>query len=270
MIKNEDENGKINDSKVPSVVDSKALVPTTKDTTDDPLVVAAIDFINRTGREAVLRSSIDIGNYIIEHFYQNDLDLVFSRNPKKHTSLRKLKEHDDLPFHPSNLSKMINVAIQEKVFLENQINIERLNYYHHTELLRLKDDGEKLMMLDRINDEKLSGKKLREIINDIKKPITSSKHNQTEVDWSILKILLFDTPYRTLHLNESSIQKLTPDQIIVLKGFIERLDVASTYFKKIVEVIDFIEQESPPSSENESAVTVAELPQYDLVEVLQE
>lgn len=73
----------------------------------------AVAFINeRQDRTAI--SLIEIGEYLLLHFFEDDLEKVHDRAPRKGVSLRKLAEHPDVLMTYSQLSRAIALAVQEK------------------------------------------------------------------------------------------------------------------------------------------------------------
>ena len=83
---------------------------------DQKLVDQAVVYINETIIETSYKGSIQIGGYILEHFFNNDINLACSRAPNKSVSFTELCKRDDLGVHPTTLSRMVRVASQREVF----------------------------------------------------------------------------------------------------------------------------------------------------------
>jgi len=104
---------------------------------DQTLVNNAVHFINEKANEHVYKAYEEIGNYLLEKFFDNDLELASSRNPKKLVSYQALREREDLAIHPARLGVMVRVAAQEKFFASKKLPSEKLSYTHKSELVKL-------------------------------------------------------------------------------------------------------------------------------------
>jgi hypothetical protein len=147
----------------------KIIMTETKDVTvvDQELIDRSVEFINEKIMKTVYKGSIEIGEYILKHFYNDDINLVRSRSPFKSVSFQELCKRDDLGVGPSMLSRMLNVASQERYFLQNNANLEGLSYSHRVELVRLDDNEDKLKHLEKCIQEKMPLRTFREYINNI-------------------------------------------------------------------------------------------------------
>ena len=77
----------------------------------------AVAFIN--GRvNSMARSLIDIGEYLLEKFFEGNPEQARSRAPRKGLSLRKLAQRTDLEVSYASLSNAVNLAVQEKAFAD--------------------------------------------------------------------------------------------------------------------------------------------------------
>jgi hypothetical protein len=90
----------------------------------------AVKFINEKANKMVYKGSVEIGNYILEHFFGNDTSLASSKNPKKPVSYGKLCRRKDLLLSSMELSTMVRVASQEKFLKEKKVNVSKLTYTH--------------------------------------------------------------------------------------------------------------------------------------------
>jgi len=158
-----------------------------KDQPEEPvntqLVDEAVEFINtkfeeyiEKANESVYNWHIDIGKYILEKFFNNDLKEATSRNPRKAVSYRALRERSDLEVKPPELSVMVHVAAQEK-FFQKYFTDEKdnLSYTIKAELTKLPYDesNEKLVsrkkeLVRQIIDEKLTSRNVRERVQQLK------------------------------------------------------------------------------------------------------
>ena len=89
---------------------------------NEKLIDDAVQFINEKANETLYKGSIEIGEYILEHFFNGDPKLASSKNPKKQQSFNKLCDRNDLIVHPNQLGLMVRVASQEKYFIEKEID----------------------------------------------------------------------------------------------------------------------------------------------------
>ena len=131
---------------------------------DEAFIERSVHFINEKANETLYRGSLEIGSYILEHFFQGDIQAASSKNPKKSNSYKKLCRHRDLAVPYSTLTIMVRVAAQEKFLQAHQIDVERLGYTHKATLIRLENGEEKLRLAQQCLDENLSTRKLAEIV----------------------------------------------------------------------------------------------------------
>lgn len=133
---------------------------------DNQLLDDAVNFINEKANETLYKGSIEIGEYILEKFFDGDVKLASSKNPKKLQSFNKLCEREDLIVHPNRLSLMVRVASQEKFFITKAIDTKELTYTHKASLVKLPNDPKKIDMVKRCIKQEWSTKSLD---NSIKK-----------------------------------------------------------------------------------------------------
>jgi len=138
-------------------------------TEEDPVVTEAVKHINSIIGDNLINAAIQIGKYVLEKFYDNNIEDAKSRSPVKQNSFRKLQNHPDLKIHYKTLNQMVNVAIQEKLLIEKlgDKQVGLLTYSHRIELLSLKDDN-KIEYAKKCIEEHLS-------INGLRNAISSNK-----------------------------------------------------------------------------------------------
>lgn len=134
----------------------------------------AVQFINEKANETLYKGSIEIGEYILEHFFNGEPKLASSRNPKKQQSFNKLCNRDDLIVHPNQLGIMVRVAFQEKYFTEKEIDTEALSYTHKASLVKLDNGLKKANMVKKCIDEEWTTRQLEDAIKKHLKTIPSS------------------------------------------------------------------------------------------------
>jgi hypothetical protein len=125
----------------------------------------AVEFINRQAN-APARSLLEIGKYLLETFFESDPKKVDDRAPRKGISLRKLAEHKDIALNHQALSSAVKLAVQEDLFKAEKY--KALTESHKLVLFRLGDKKEKLKFADKVVKEKLSVRKLHEVLEGAK------------------------------------------------------------------------------------------------------
>lgn len=126
----------------------------------------AVQFINSTIQETLYKGAIEIGQYLLEKYFDNDPKLASSRNPKKAASFQRLCDHPDLKVDARTLSRMVRVAVQEKTLGANNINLEQIGYTHRISLLKIDDDGRKIELVQKCIAESLSTRAFNELIDE--------------------------------------------------------------------------------------------------------
>jgi len=122
----------------------------------------AVTFVNsKMDRTAV--SLIEIGEYLLKHFFEDDLTKVSSRAPRKGVSLRKLAEHPDIIMSFAGLSNAISLAVQEKLLGSVQTS-EQLTASHRVLLLKVGDLQSKKQYISQIEKNKLSVRRFHELL----------------------------------------------------------------------------------------------------------
>ncbi len=136
---------------------------------DAKLIEEAVRFINEKYNETVYKGAMEIGDYVLKHFFNDDIVLASSRNPRKATSYRKLCQAEGLIPRPETLSVMVRVAAQEKFFLSKKLETDSLSYTHKAELVKLPNDDEKVKLVKSVIKKALSSRQLEDRIETIKK-----------------------------------------------------------------------------------------------------
>ena len=141
-------------------------VPETNTTVaiDPALIDKSVEFINNALSKTIFKGSLEIGNYLLKNFFEDDIKLASSKNPHKPVSFQELCKRDDLGVHPSTLSRMVRVASQERYLIDGKANVDDLTYSHKLELIKLPNDKKKLKLVERCHNLKMSCRKLSENI----------------------------------------------------------------------------------------------------------
>lgn len=131
---------------------------------DKKLIDDAVAFINEKVNETIYQGSIKIGEYILENFFEGDLKLASSKNPRKKTSFNNLCENEELTIHPNRLGLMVRVACQERYFSENEIDTRGLSYTHKASLVKVEEDEKKINLAKDCINEKWTTRQLEDAI----------------------------------------------------------------------------------------------------------
>jgi hypothetical protein len=129
---------------------------------DKALVNDAVSFINEKANETLYRGSEEIGAYLLERFFGNDIAVASSRNPHKPASYTALCQRADLAVHPATLSLMVRVAAQEVYFKQKRFNAAGLSYTHKAELVKLPNTAEKILLAQKALKSTLTSRLLSE------------------------------------------------------------------------------------------------------------
>lgn len=111
--------------------------------------------------ELTLRAK-EIGDYLIGHFFNGDIEEVASQNPAKNMSFRKLCERTDLPFPETALRRFLHVAINFRLLPAAKARL--LPPSHHSVLYQVADPRERRKIGIEAAERELSVRKLREIV----------------------------------------------------------------------------------------------------------
>jgi hypothetical protein len=140
---------------------------TDPDIVDDSVINEAVAFINEMATKTIYKGSIEIGEYILKRFFENDIKLASSKNPKKQASFNKLCEREDLTVHPNSLALMVRVASQERFLSEKEVDTSKLTYTHKASLVKLDNGQKKINLLKKCVDKEWSTRELDDKINKI-------------------------------------------------------------------------------------------------------
>ncbi|MFZ5569296.1 MAG: hypothetical protein ACOZF0_02745 [Thermodesulfobacteriota bacterium] len=164
--------------------------PKNSATEERRLIEDSVRFINEKAQETLYKGALEIGNYILKHFFNDDIELASSKNPKKPKSYSALCAHGDLSVPYSTLTVMVRVAAQERFLREHRIDIDRLGYTQKATLIRLHNNKQKLTLARKCVDEQLSTRQLNEIVQKTqKKMLSGRKEDQEETAFkNIMKI----------------------------------------------------------------------------------
>lgn len=104
----------------------------------------------------------EIGEFLIETFFDGDVELACSHNPHKEHSLRRLCNRDDAPFSLSSLRTFIQVAQNFRLMPRDQA--ARLPPSHHALLYRVANPRERVELAGECARNGTSARRLRELV----------------------------------------------------------------------------------------------------------
>jgi hypothetical protein len=195
--------------------------------TDEEIIDAAVDFINKTATETIYTGSLKIGNHILKHFFDGDIKLATSKNPKKPASFIKLCQREDLTVNPSQLGLMVRVASQEKFLSGKEIDLGQLSYTHKASLVKLGNDDQKTEMIKRCIKNKWGTRQLDTAIKEHLETLPSSSKPSLirTTKKYITKIDGVLATFRDTELNLDAIDfnGMTEEKLNGLKGHLSNL-----------------------------------------------
>lgn len=157
---------------------------------EDRQIDEAIRFLH--GQKELMESELtlrakEIGDYLIHHFFQDDLEQISSQNPLKNMSFRRLCERSDLPFSESALRRFLHVAVNFRFLPLDKA--KELPPSHHSVLYQVADTEERSRIGCQAVDQSFSVRRLRQVVKGKgrrrpgggRKPLTEFQKN-----WKLL------------------------------------------------------------------------------------
>ena len=196
----------------------------------DEKINEAVFKINEIFEKTIQKGMLEIGQYILKTFFDDNIELVTSQNPNKEVSFKKLTERTDLEVSQTGLLQAVKVAAQEKKLLAEE-NYKKLNYSQKVALLPLKEDDKKKDFIQKIEDEQLSVRQLKEKVRQLKikstkKPQLNYKIESQRFSNSVKKLVELSSVLISLN------KKGKPDEKQFLKKDIELMIKKLTDLKK--------------------------------------
>jgi hypothetical protein len=228
---------------------------------DDAEIDEAVAFINEKVAAHVLRGSLEVGEYVLAKFFNNDIHLAGSRNRYKPVSYRKLCDHPDLSVSRFTLMKMVKTAAQQGFLVAGGIAVEQLHYSQLAALTRLDNNEEKLALARECSDEGISVEELKMRVREIcnasasPSPVAAVENYLVRINRWIRKL---DVPEGLT--NQSVITGADPadrEKILdVAGGILEDISVITNRIQRLVTSLTEspqgpeTETENPDASEN--------------------
>jgi hypothetical protein len=130
---------------------------------DNALVEETVEFISKTLADTVYKGAVTVGEYVLKHFFNNDVKLAQSRDPYKNVSFRSLADKcgtSQLPISKSWLHNAVSVVVMQRS-LPDAKAYKQLPPSHQVTLLPLKEPARVEKLAEKALSKELSVKDLK-------------------------------------------------------------------------------------------------------------
>jgi hypothetical protein len=134
---------------------------------NDAQIDEAVAFINERVASHVYRGSLEIGEYVLVRFFNNDIRLAGSKNGHKSISYNKLCNHPELCVSRSTLTNMVRTYAQEGFLTDGGISTHEMKYSQKIALIGMENNEEKLVLARECIEEHIPVRKLKQRIREI-------------------------------------------------------------------------------------------------------
>ncbi|MFZ2631954.1 MAG: hypothetical protein WA081_17070 [Desulfosalsimonadaceae bacterium] len=90
---------------------------------DDAKIDEAVTFINQRVVAHVYQGALEIGEYVLERFFNNNIQLAGSRSAYKQVSYRKLCDHPEMTVPRTTLMEMVRAAAQRNFLVSKGVEM---------------------------------------------------------------------------------------------------------------------------------------------------
>ena len=178
------------------------------------LVKEAVHFINEKANETLYKGSEEIGAYLLEKFFNNDIEYATSRNPYKSASYTALCKSEDLAVYPATLSVMVRVAAQEVFFKEKGFDTLGLSYTHKAELVKLPNVEAKLNLAREVLQGSYTTRLLSDEVKKVRKEMGQEDRRSPLLIERFIENprRLFDHPARNEFISDpANLKRMRPE-----------------------------------------------------------
>jgi hypothetical protein len=227
---------------------------------NNELVDEAVAFINSKKvvyDQHVLDAAIEIGDWVLNRFFDNDFEEATSRDPKKKRSYAALKKREDLEIDTPTLSRMVRVAYQKEFFGDKGAEdaLSPLSFSHRVELIRLPFEKVMIETARECDRDELSSRQLKKLVTErlkgIKgtpeKDLVKSFRNASRKVSDLLKPSrdnFFPGPEHLNGLKKAKRDAIEDDALRLQRAISRKKEEVDTF-------LDFLDQyEPPPTSED--------------------
>ncbi|MBI5531822.1 MAG: hypothetical protein HY898_03845 [Deltaproteobacteria bacterium] len=148
------------------VAEQEPALPASATKQDEKLVNRAAKHVRDILARTVSQGLEEVGNYLLDTFYEGNAELYQSLKPSKHASLTLLEERCEtleLPVSRTFLANAIGVAVMTK-HLPKSSSFLKLPPSHKTELLGISTPEKAETLAAKVIEGKLTVQKLRELV----------------------------------------------------------------------------------------------------------
>lgn len=136
----------------------------------------AVARINELAIGTLYQGSAQIGEYVLQTFFNNDPELAQSKHPFKNASYRTLCGREDLLVSPANLNRMVRVAIQERFFRAEGLDVQTLSFSHKAALVRIPNIPAKIEFVRNLIAGPVSTRQLSDRVKELLLSLPSNGH----------------------------------------------------------------------------------------------
>ena len=127
-----------------------------------PIYDKAVKQINALN-ESSFGSQEKIGRYLLDNFFDGDLQAAKDRSSAKGLSLRKLSLHPEIDCSIATLSRALDVAMMREEF-SSVTALQQLSASHLVALSAVEDEGQRKAYADKAAKKELSSRQLKELL----------------------------------------------------------------------------------------------------------
>jgi len=172
-------------------------------TVDKAFIEKSVQFINDKANETLYQGAIEIGSYLLKHFFDDNIVLATSKNPRKPKSFKVLCKNKNLAVPYTTLTIMVRVAAQELFFNENNVDTGKLSYTHKSDLVRLENTSEKLEIARLCIENNLSTRELSHLVSNKRQKRLEKRKSQKD-----------DTPFTNIATIEQLLNKTIKSELV--------------------------------------------------------
>ena len=99
----------------------------------------AVEKINAIAHKSIERGMEEIGAYLLVEAFNNKLDAVRSKNPRKRVYFNTICEHPHLHVDPRRLGEAVKAAALSQLLKERELELTNLSFTHKVHLARIPD-----------------------------------------------------------------------------------------------------------------------------------
>jgi hypothetical protein len=116
--------------------------------------------INRIAFDFVERGKMEIGHYVLQVVFNDNIDDVLSKNPNKTESLRKICDDPELRVDRRRLGNWVRAAALHRDLEANSVDCSGIMTSQLVALLRVKDKDKRRELANEVNSKGLSMRKI--------------------------------------------------------------------------------------------------------------